>query len=72
MSTTTASTTAAEAPRTGAPAQHQGGSAATASAASTVPHLHLGINAGSAWLDALPLLGEAKIAPGVEKVYELK
>ncbi len=38
----------------------------------TGPHLHLGINAGSAWLDALPLLGEAKIAPGVEKVYELK
>ena len=38
----------------------------------TGPHLHLGINAGGAWLDALPLLGEAKIAQGAEKVYNFK
>jgi murein DD-endopeptidase MepM/ murein hydrolase activator NlpD len=38
----------------------------------TGPHLHLSLYAGEAWLDALPLFGEAKIASGVEKVYEFK
>ncbi len=36
----------------------------------TGPHLHLGIYAGGAWLDALPLLGEAKLPEGVETFYE--
>lgn len=36
----------------------------------TGPHLHLGLYAGGTWLDALPLFGEAPMAPGVEAFYE--
>lgn len=36
----------------------------------TGPHLHLGVYAGGAWLDALPLLGEAALPVGVDTVEE--
>ncbi len=36
----------------------------------TGPHLHLGLYAGGAWLDALPLVGGAKFPEGVEFHYD--
>ncbi len=36
----------------------------------TGPHLHLGLYAGGAWLDALPLMGGAKFPEGVEYHYD--